>query len=230
MHDLALILLAVSLLALAAVIAWWLRSRRPRVPTQPSIQTSIEQMRAIGQLSVFKVVTQEIVTQTDHSWGEFGAKYLSWILSKKKMAIIFEFEIDFRYDLRRPEFQILADGDGRCRVKMPPCFHQAFIRNIQFYDEQRGRVLPWLVPDLLNGFLSAGFTEDDKNRLVAAARSHAEAQARELIANLQSDVRASARTTLEAIAKGFGIAELQFEFDSSTVVDLNVGMAQKLAA
>lgn len=230
MLELALTLLALALLAVAGVAFWWLRNRKPSAPTQPTIQASIEHMRAIGQLSVFKVVTQEIVTQTDHSWGEFGAKYLSWILSKKKMAVIFEFEIDFRYDLRRPEFQLLPVGEGDYLVRMPPCFHQAFIRNIQFYDEQRGKLLPWLVPDLLNGFLSAGFAEDDKNRLVAAARSHAEAQAKELIASLQSDVRGSAKTTLEAIAKGFGIERLHFEFDGSSVVDLNVGMAQQLAA
>lgn len=232
MLELALMLLAIALLAVAAVAAWWLKTRNKPAPrATPSIQSSIEHMRAVGQLSVFKVVTQEIVTQTDHSWGEFGAKYLSWILSKKKMAIIFEFEIDFRYDLRRPEFQLLPlDHNAGYRVRMPPCFHQAFIRNIQFYDEQRGKLMPWLVPDLLNGFLSAGFTEEDKNHLVAAARSHAETQARELIQNLQSDVRNSAKTTLEAIAKGFGIERLHFEFDGSNIVDLDVGMANKVAA
>lgn len=230
MLELALILLAVALLAVAGVWGWWLKGRGKVSEPQIEVSSSIEQMRAIGQLSVFKVITREIVTSTDHSWGEFGAKYLSWILSKKKMAMIFEFEIDFRYDLRRPEFQINELASSRYLIKMPPCQHQVFIRNIQFYDEQRGKLLPWLLPDLLNGFVSAGFGEEDKNRLVAAARDHAEAQALGLIGDLQSDVNQSAKTTLGAIAKGFGASQVSFEFDGSPAVDLNVGMAGEVAA
>jgi len=228
--ELALILLALAILALAAVWAWWLKSRGKREKPAPLVHASIEQMKAIGQLSVFKVVTREIVTECDHSWGEFGAKYLSWIITKRKMAMIFEFEIDFRYDLRHGAFRINALGDERYFIEMPPCQHQAFIRNIQFYDEQRGRLMPWLVPDLLNGFFSAGFTEEEKNRLVAAARAHAEQQARELIDDLQSDVRQSAKNTLEAIAKGFGARQVSFAFDGGEALDLNVGMATSVAA
>lgn len=230
MLELAVMMMALALLALAGVWAWWLRGRQPQARPEPQVQSSIEQLRAIGQLSVFKVVTREIVTETDHSWGDFGAKYLSWMLSKKKMAMIFEFEIDFRYDLRRSDFTIRDLGQQRYLIGMPPCQHQAFIRNIQFYDEQRGRLLPWLVPDLLNGFLSAGFTEEDKNRLVAAARNHAEQQALKLIQDLQSDVHQSAKTTLEAIAKGFAAQQVSFEFAGSATVDLNVGMASAVAA
>ncbi len=232
MLELAMLMMALALLAVAGVLFWWLRGRRARAKSVPDtqVQSSIEQMRAIGQLSVFKVVTREIVTETDHSWGEFGAKYLSWMLSKKRMAMIFEFEIDFRYDLRRSDFTIRDLGQQRYLIGMPPCQHQAFIRNIQFYDEQRGRLWPWLVPDLLNGFLSAGFTEEDKNRLVAAARDHAEQQALKLIEDLQSDVHQSAKTTLEAIAKGFAAQQVSFEFAGSATVDLNVGLASAVSA
>lgn len=230
MMEFALTLLAVAILALAGVWAWWLKGRAKREKPAPVVHSSIEQMKAIGQLSVFKVVTREIVTECDHSWGEFGAKYLSWILTKRKMAMIFEFEIDFRYDLRHVGFRINALGDDRYFIEMPPCQHQAFIRNIQFYDEQRGRLMPWLVPDLLNGFFSSGFSEDEKNRLVAAARDHAESQARQLIDNLQSEVHQSAKNTLEAIAKGFGAHQVSFEFDGDATVDLNVGVARDVAA
>ena len=87
-----------------------------------------------------------------------------------------------------------------------------------------------LLPDLLNGFLATGFAEANKNRLVAAARDHAEAQARNLIGDLQSDVNQSAKSTLEAIAKGFAALQVSFEFDGSPTVDLNVGMASDVAA
>jgi hypothetical protein len=175
-------------------------------------------------------MTREIVTETDHSWGEWGAKYLSWMLSKKKMAMIFEFEIAFSYDLNNPALEIKAVSPGHYLVRMPPCQHQAFIRSIQFYDEQAGKLLPWLLPDLLNGFLSAGFDENDKNRLVAAARGHAEVQATNLIQDLNSEVHRSAKHTLSAIAKGFGAQHVSFEFAPSTVVDLNVGIAQAVQA
>ena len=164
------IFLSVVVIVLLVGLLVILRRRKPG--SSISIHSSIQHMRSIGHLSVFKVITKEIVTQTDHSWGEFGAKYLSWAISGKKMAMIFEFEIDFRYDLRRPEFQIKESSESGYTISMPPCFHEAHIRDIRFYDEQRSRFLPWLLPDLVSGFLGGRFTEADKNRLVDAARSH----------------------------------------------------------
>ena len=70
------------------------------------LHSSLEGMRAVGELSVFKAITKEIVTETDYSFGDFGRKYLRWAFSQKKLAMIFEFQIDFRYDLRSPEFAI----------------------------------------------------------------------------------------------------------------------------
>jgi hypothetical protein len=230
MDNLAMILLAVALLAIAGVGAWWLSTRGKPRQHDLNVHASLEQLRAVGELQVYKVMTREIVTETDHSWGEWGAKYLSWMLSKKKMAMIFEFEIAFSYDLNNPALEIKAVSANHYLVHMPPCQHQAFIRSIQFYDEQAGKLLPWLLPDLLNGFLSAGFDENDKNRLVAAARGHAEVQAAALIKDLNSEVHRSAKHTLSALAKGFGAQHVSFEFEPSTVVDLNVGMAQAVQA
>lgn len=197
-------------LLIAAVIL--LLRRRPA--RRMSIHATVEHMKSIGQLSVFKVVTKEIVTETDHSFGEFGSKYLSWALSRKKMAMIFEFEIDFRYDLRRPEFEIIGADQGSFIIKMPPCFYEVHIRDIRFYDEQKSKFLPWLLPDLLNGFLGPGFTEEDKNRLVAAARTHAQSQAEELVQSLESEVQNSAKATLQSISRAFGASFVAFDFDT----------------
>lgn len=197
-------------LLIAAVIL--LLRRRPA--RRMSIHATVEHMKSIGQLSVFKVVTKEIVTETDHSFGEFGSKYLSWALSRKKMAMIFEFEIDFRYDLRRPEFEIIGADQGSFIIKMPPCFYGVHIRDIRFYDEQKSKFLPWLLPDLLNGFLGPGFTEEDKNRLVAAARTHAQSQAEELVQSLESEVQNSAKATLQSISRAFGASFVAFDFDT----------------
>jgi hypothetical protein len=203
---------------------------RKKSASRVHLHAGIQHMRAIGQLSVFKVITKEIATETDHTWGDFGARYLSWVLSSKKMAMIFEFEIDFRYDLRRPDFEIIGADNDAYIVKMPPCVHEVHIRDIRFYDEQRARFMPWLLPDLLNGFLSGGFSEADKNRLVAAAKEHAARQAVELIGNLQSEVQNSAKATLSSIGKAFGAQNMAFEFMPQGKIELAIGMAGPLAA
>lgn len=206
-----LAIIVVILAALVMVLMFRLRRKAPSA-RETSLLSSLETVRTIGHLSVFKAFTKEIVTETDHSWGAFGKKYLSWVLSNKKMAMIFEFEIDFRYDLRSSEFSI-SETSPECYVfTMPPCIHEAHIRNIQFYDEQGARLFPWLLPDLLNGFLPSGFSETDKNRLVADARSHAEQQAKQLIKNLEADVQASAKRTLESITHSLGVKKVDFEF------------------
>lgn len=215
-----------------ALSAGWLalRHRRKKPAEELRILSSIEQLRAIGQLSVYKVMTKEIVTETDHSWGEFGSRYLGWILSKKKMAMIFEFVIDFRYDLQSPLFEIAPTGEAACTITMPPCEFEVNIRDIRFYDEQGSRFLPWLLPDLLNGFLGGGFSEEDKNRLVDAARGHAEKQALELIGNMQSEVQKSAVNTLESIARAFGIESVKFGFAPQGAADIQVAVSEKLSA
>ena len=182
-------------------------------------------MRSIGHLSVYRAFTREIVTETDHSWGDFGRKYLSWILSSRKMAMIFEFEIDFRYDLRDPNFLIESVDDEQVEIRMPACRCETRIRDIRFYDEQRSRLLPWLLPDLVNGFLGDDFREDDRNRLVRAARSHAESRAMALVRDIQPEVLASAKATLESLARGFGIrvVEISFAEGNTFVVSPDMG-------
>ena len=220
---------ALSVVVALLVIALLVMTMKRTPASRTAVSSSLQNLRSIGQLSVFKAVTKEIVTEMDHTWGEFGTKYLSWVLSSKKMAMIFEFEIDFRYDLRRPEFEIGETG-GAHLIRMPPCFYEAHIRDIRFYDEQRSKFLPWLLPDLLNSFLSDGFSEADKNKLVAAAKAHAEKQAVDLINSLQSEVQNSAKATLQSISRAFGVKDVTFEFQPQGEIALSVGMSRKLAA
>ncbi len=205
----------------AIVLQVIILARRKRAPTT-TISSSIEHMRSIGLLSVFRVIMKEIVTEMDHSWGEFGKKYLSWVLSSKKMAMIFEFEIDFQYDLRRSDFRITETGEKSYVLQMPECLHRVNIRDIRFYDEQRARFLPWLLPDLLNAFSNVGFGEEEKNRLVEAAKGHAEEQAREMIGNLKNEVENSARQTLELICKALGARQVSFQFSEGEPKKLQV--------
>ena len=85
---------------------------------------------------MFKVITKEIVTETEYSFGEFGRKYLRGALSQKKLAIIFEFQIDFRYNLRSPQFSIVTT-DAAAQLTLPPVRAEFSVRSLRFYDEQR---------------------------------------------------------------------------------------------
>ena len=198
----------------AALFVWLSASKAGKQRREPSVQVhaSIEELRAIGELVVFKIITKEIVTAHDHWLGEVGKKYFRWLISNKKMAMIFEFEIDFRYDLRSPEFKIDSEGETAYRLRLPPCVYETHIRDISFYDEQESKFMPWLVPDLLNRALGAGFNEEDKNRLKEEAKLQAAEMAKELTTKMRSEVQSSARQTLEALARGFGADRVTIDF------------------
>lgn len=228
MDAMVAVLLLVTLGAVLALGWMWFKLKNAGSAKQVAVHSSIEQLKAIGELSAFKAVTKEIVTQFDHDWGSFGKKWLSWLYTSKKMAMIFEFEIDFRYDLRRSEFKIVDLSERTYEVSMPPCFYDVRIRNISFYDEQGSKLMPWLLPDTLNGLFGSGFGEEEKNQMVAMARTHAEAQAQRLINSLTSEVEASAAATLTSIAKAFGADAVHFRFAPQTQevdVDMNVAAA-----
>lgn len=217
-------------LVVVGVLWFWLKLKKNQPAQEIRVFSSIEQLRAIGQLSAYKVMTKEIVTETDHTWGEIGTRYLSWVLSQKKMAMIFEFAIDFRYNLQSPKFEITETGEASYAITMPPCDYEVNIRDIRFYDEQGSKLLPWLLPDLLNGFLTSGFSEEDKNKLVDAAKGHAEKQALELINNIQSEVQKSATSTLESISHAFGAENISFTFSTQTTTEVEVAVSEELAA
>lgn len=208
---------------------FWFKRKKNKPSKDVRVFSSIEQLRAIGQLSVYKVMTKEIVTETDHTWGEFGSRYLSWVLSNKKMAMIFEFVIDFRYNLQSPLFEIKETGEAAYGINMPPCDYEVHIRDIRFYDEQGAKFLPWLIGDLTKGFLGGGFSEADKNKLVDAAKGHAEKQALELINNIQSEVQKSATSTLESISRAFGAEKTEFKFTTQTATEVEVAVSENLA-
>jgi hypothetical protein len=141
--------------------------RKGSAPRGEAIQVQIfvEKLRSLGELVVFKAYTKEIVTAAEHWFGEWGKKYLTWLISNKKMAMVFAFEINFWYDLRSPEFGITGSGNDLFLVRMPRCLYDIRIKDISFYDEQRARFLPWLIPGLLSEAFGAGPNEEDRNRL-----------------------------------------------------------------
>ena len=212
-QSLTIVLLSLTCGALFAGVLMLL-FRRKGGAKGPEIRTvaAIEELKAIGVLSVFKAVTKEIVTARDHSLGDLGKRYLEWLITSKKMAMIFEFDIDFQYDLRDPAFAVAEEGPGRYRLQMPRCDYVVHVRNVTFYDEQGGKLLPIILPDVVNRILGGGFNEVDRNKLMEAAKGQAEALAENLARRLSSEVQTSARQTMEMLAKSFGAQAVRVVF------------------
>ncbi len=208
--------------AVVAVVFFKRRSKGELRGEDVHVHTSIEELRSVGELVVFKMITKEIVTAVEHWFGEFGKQYLTWLLSNKKMAMIFEFEIDFRYDLRSNDFVIEQTGERQYRLGMPRCFYQTHIRDVSFYDEQSMKLLPWLIPDLLNRAFGPGFTETDKNRLKEEAKQQAGHMAKDFVDKMRSEVQSSAKQTLETLGKAFGADSVTVDFSGSELIQAKV--------
>ena len=204
------------------IILWWLFFRPRGSGKEVRIYSSIEQLRSVGELVAFKMVTKEIVTASQHWFGDTGKRYFQWLVSTKKMAMIFEFDIDFRYDLRSTDFKIEQLNENRYTLKMPPCLYQVHIRDISFYDEQNSKFLPWLLPDLLNRAFGSGFSEADKNLLKEEAKNQAAKLAEGVVNKLQSEVENSARQTLLTLVKSLGVEKVAIDFSQSKIVPSTV--------
>ncbi len=83
LFTLAALLIAITA---GAGVGWWIaRTRANERARTTHSHVSLERLRAVGELSVFKAITKEIVTETDYSFGEFSRKYLRWAFSQKSL-------------------------------------------------------------------------------------------------------------------------------------------------
>ncbi len=227
---LATLLVLLIGLGFGGLIAWRLLRKKKSQPAalQPTLHSQITELRAVGELRVFKGVSKDILTHVDHSFGDFGKKYLSWAFSKKKLAMVFEFEMDFSYDLRSElmaiDTQQRAHGEVNV-LTLPPCKVEVSIKSIQFYDEQRAKLLPWLLPDLVQGFFDGRFSEEDKNQLIDAAKSRALAQANELFERYRPQVERSAFLTITHLVRPLSVGNNQ---GASNQLELRIAQAQPL--
>ncbi len=214
---------------LAVIIGFiWLRkSGKKNLGRSLTVYSTLEKFRSVGELVVFKIITKEIITTTEHWFGEIGKKYLQWLASNKKIAMIFQFEIDFKYDLQSTDFTIELLGEDLYRLTLPPCQYESHIKDIHIYDEQKAQILPWLLPDLVNRVFDGGFNESTKNNLMAEAKHQAALMADEFVQKVQTEVHNSARQTLEVLAKGFGDAEVLIEWKEDALVRSPVKSREK---
>lgn len=100
---------------------------------------------------------------------------------------------------------------------MPKCFYTTSLRGIEIYDEQADKFMDWLLPGLLSEAVGTKFGTEDKNKLIEAAKSEVNLLARDYVQKMLSEIQNSARRTLEGLAKGLGVEQLQISFTDSAL-------------
>jgi len=175
-------------------------------------ESFITSMQAVGELSVFRIMTKEVITASDHWFGEFGQKYLNWLLSSQRITLVIEFDVDFRYDLNSSEFRIVDSGEGTFQIKMPPCRHDVLIRDMRIHSEDKTELLPWLMPDVIGRVFTGGFSVDAKNKLIQETRIQATHLAGDLVKRTTGEAQKSAAQTLSMLAQGLGARKVDFDF------------------
>ncbi|EAI1200341.1 DUF4230 domain-containing protein [Campylobacter coli] len=213
-----LILLSLIVILLVFVIIKQFKNSSKIEEKDIHISNDITQLKSIGELSVFQVFSKEIVTKKDSAFNGIWKSILGWSLSERQIALIFEFEITFLYDLRDKNFEIIVLDNDHYKIIMPD---KHSIIDMKFYDEKNAKFLPFLLPDSINS-TGLSFSENDKNKLIREAKEEVKELSLNLIRNLESKIHKSARDTLEAIAKGFGAKKVEFEFkDNTQKLDIN---------
>ena len=173
----------------------------------------------IGELRVYRAYMKEIVTSVDHVWGEIGKKYFSWMLSEKKLAMVFEFEVDFVYNLFSKNFKV-EQNQNSLSVTMPRCKYDVKIKDFYFYDEQGTRLK--ILPEFLSSIFDGGVSEDEKNELVKMAIKQVEEIAKKVAKNIQSDVDKTTRVTINNLIMGFNEHIDSIKFNEKNISDEQV--------
>jgi hypothetical protein len=203
------------LVAVVAGVTWrFARRGRKQKPSSPAVnvESFITSMRSVGELSVYRVMTKEVITASDHWFGDFGKKYLNWLLSSQRITLIMEFDVDFRYDLTDPRFKVEMTGPSSCRVILPPCHHEVLLRDMRIHSEDKPELLPWLMPDVVGRFITGGFSVEAKNQLIAETRQESKRFAGKLVRKVNAEAQASAMRALDPLTRGLGFPEVQYEF------------------
>lgn len=228
MSNVTLITFSILILMLIGIVAGYLLGRKRQNGKRVTRFSSLERIRSIGELSVLKIFTKEIVAQEDHILGNFGRKYLQPVITNKKIVMIFDFVINCSYDMKSPRFSIERSGE-RFRITLPAPKYDVNIRNISFYDEQRSQFLPFLLPGIFQNFFGGGFSVEDKNRLIEEAKNVIREKARELVTDMQMDIEASARKTLERIAFSFVQEQVEILFTEGEEMEVRATLEKQTA-
>lgn len=208
-----------GILAVVLGVAVWKIARRgsgrAKAPARITHESFLTSMKAVGELSVFRIMTKEVITASEHWFGEFGRKYLNWLVSEQRMTLVIEFDVDFRYDLDDPGFKVRRDGEGEFTVFMPPCHHEVLIRDMRIHSEDKTKLLPWLMPEVVDRVFTGGFSVEAKNKLISETRVQAIGYAGELVRKATGEAQRSAARTLTMLAQGLGASRVDFDFTAA---------------
>ena len=208
----------IGLLAVMMAAGTWKIARRGSGKKSGAVakiinhESFITSMKAVGELNVFRIMTKEVITASDHWLGEFGQKYLNWLLSSQRITLVIEFDVDFRYDLNNEAFGITPQADNSFLVNMPPCHHEVLIRDMRIHSEDKTELLPWLMPELIGRVFTGGFSVDAKNKLINETRLQASRFASDLVQRTTAEAQRSATMTLSMLAQGLGASRVDFNF------------------
>ena len=169
---------------------------------------------SIGELRVYRAYMKEIVTSVDHVWGDIGKKYFSWMLSEKKLAMVFEFEVDFVYNLLSKDFKVFDNGKS-VSINMPRCKYDVKIKDFYFYDEQGTRLK--ILPEFLSSIFDGGVSEDEKNELVKMAIKQVEEISKKVAMDIQLDVDKTTKETINNLLLGFNKRIDSFNFFENNI-------------
>ena len=212
---------------LLALIVYFALRRRRRGGGGARITTgsSVDAFKSVGELVVLKVFTKQIVTSRDHLLGDWGEKWMTWLLSSKQAAIIFDFVVDFRFDLRHESFRAEVDENGSVRFTLPPAYYEIQMKGMEIYDEQKAGFVPSLLPKWLAQAFGGNFGPEDKNQLIGAAKAEAEGLSRQLVESMRHDLQKSAEATLGSMARGMGFNVISFLFSADEPVRLSIDLS-----
>lgn len=196
-HSATIIVSLVLILLIARVLVTMKGFRRPYMESVGVI----DRLKEIGELVALSAFYKDITVAKDED-GKLTAG--------KKMALISEFDLEYRYDLRSA---VIADQQGVLHIRMPECTTKVNTGNIMIYDEQKGRLL---------GLPVSGFSTGDRNRLVKQARDNAVDIAKKKTEDLLGKIERSAEHTLKAFLAGCGVKDVSIEFTRSSATLTNM--------
>ena len=133
-------------------------------------------------------------------------------MSEQRITLVIEFDVDFKYDLNDPQFNIGKTGENGYKITMPACNYEVRIRDMKIHSEDKTELLPWLMPEVIGRVFTGGFSVEAKNKLISETRLQASRFAGDLVARTTGEAQRSAAATLSMLAQGLGAGHVDFDF------------------
>lgn len=170
----------------------------------------VDRIREIGELVALTAFYKDIATKksTNKIWDLLGGK---------KMAVISEFDLEYRYDLHKAD---IKESNDKVKITMPICSTKVSTGEIEIYDEQSPNLFGIPIP-LTN------FSIEDRNTLIAGARESATDTARKKTDELLPKIEKSARDTLTTLLEASGVESVEIEFTRSSKLEQELKSSMK---